>query len=1858
MVKLTKLFCVLVLCLFGIATANAKVEQVHATFENPSNTNTTWNAETRTFTWSTTYYNQLRNIGLPSGDITKYKKLVVDCDIKSGDQFRILIYKGGSNKTLYASNGVNEFILADTLKALYPDDYNEFLLNCDEICLSGNNNAAPGEAVINDVYLETYNDEGEKVYATFENPSNTNTSWDAETNTFKWTTTYYNQLRNIGLPSGDITKYKKLVVDTEIKSGDQFRILFYKGGSNKTLYASNGVNEFILADTLKALYPDDYNEFLLACDEICLSGNNNAAPGEAVINSVYLETYPENESVEIPDIVYEEDPGKPAGDFVDFTEVFPNLQPRLGLGEDGHPIVLGNGDVVVGQRSKNVIADLSPYTKLTLVTSPNLKLVLYMNHEIDAKQNAGDYTEEEAGKYLFQDLQADENGLIEYDLTQLDKQELNCICLPWDNSNKGTVWYILLTEKDGKTIYLNPAIWDVADITERYAAYMFNDYGLNAWADFTATAAARRAENGTAGAYTATIPARYTGIILCRMNGETTENNWENVWNQTEDIKNFDDNTSYTITGWGEGENAKSTYEENAVDVPGPVLTTYTATFTTDKGWEKVYAYAFTKDGENVTEFLGVWPGTELTADAAGVYTVSIEAEAAPAFIIFNNGNSGEGNQTEDLAFEDGKAYTYNISTAEEDPVLTAPEGWTLAVTNGNLAGEDVSSYFAKEYPTDADPVAATIVAGAGKNGSRGILVKAGDDTANENATAWDSQFWIKLNEAVPAGTKVHVEFDYKASQEAKGSTQAHGEPGAYQHHAAIGDVNFTTEWQHFSTDFEVSSDMATGNGGNGLQSIAFNLQEEKSATDYHFDNFGVWYQKPAVISDWTDLIVNGDMEGESTECFYVTEQAIGGPFLAKFTEGIGKDGGKAVKVQSMDIYNTGEKDDQGNDIWSGTDWSTQFFIRLPYQIPAGTKYKVSFDYKADKAGDFDTQAHAEPSDYIHYIGVGSGSFTTEWQTYKKEGTVSADQSKEGKLFQTIAFNLAKNKTATEFIFDNVKFEVPSDVVASLTKNPAVNPQPYPEPITSMVIVGDFLGLEADPTATDDPNWNPANGWQMEQDAENPAIWTLTKPFTAEAKTYKYKATANGKYGDYELPAEGDYEFTFGTEGYPAGDYKLVFTADTENNTLDLVVKPSTILTFTATFTTNAYWWDNVYAYAWSGEGEDVNEYLGEWPGVQLRANADGVYTVTVEGEVAPEKIVFSNGNSGEGNQTEDLDFVDGQAYQYVFNPTFDFENNNGQWADGTQFTEENPAIMDDITLTGVTAQYTTGQLRIGDKKAGSITLTAPEGKSIVQIEFKALKTVDNPLKFEASEGEMTKTKELVEGEGENENIIYSIWTWTGNRTTVSFDGAKRQRNIGFINVTLGEIVPEDIAIYPTGGDIAAALEEAKAKVAKVGDITINLAADGDYTLGATLTAPNNIYVYGNEGTVTVTEEMTGDFITLNGTEVFAMKSETEASDHYLIPSVEIRGLNLKGLKGALVKDAQKTLVENLVIDYSNIEMPASNKNVLDFNGKGYAGKVAVTNSTIWAADKNTGFFAQYGSRPKNINGDWTQEFDIEKSTFVNIANGKNVCDLKQNGTAQNVYTLKNNIFVDCGKSGQTVVGFNKGQTSATPAWDVTGNYFAWGGACVNAAETEKAGQKDSEDIVKNCVEGTLAFTDAANGDFNGRFTLADDAEASEALGAPMWTITYSTPYYLAGNMNNWLNDGVEAEYNLAKNTAAAEGVEEYMITIDLAADAQFKVVKVGGEESIWYPVGSGNAFGENGELEKEGNYTIYFRPNADGGADWFNGVIYVEYNGTTGINAVNTVAQDAVIYDMQGRRVVKAHKGLYIVNGKKTVVK
>ena len=100
---------------------------------------------------------------------------------------------------------------------------------------------------------------------------------------------------------------------------------------------------------------------------------------------------------------------------------------------------------------------------------------------------------------------------------------------------------------------------------------------------------------------------------------------------------------------------------------------------------------------------------------------------------------------------------------------------------------------------------------------------------------AWDNQFWIVANRTLAVGEETIVQFKYKAGIPAKSSTQCHADPGSYLHWAAIGDVNFTEEWQDFETRFTIPSE-TQGN----MKSIAFNLSEIRSANDYHIKDI-VW---------------------------------------------------------------------------------------------------------------------------------------------------------------------------------------------------------------------------------------------------------------------------------------------------------------------------------------------------------------------------------------------------------------------------------------------------------------------------------------------------------------------------------------------------------------------------------------------------------------------------------------------------------------------------------------------------------------------------------------------------------------------------------------------------------------------------------------------------------------------------------------------------------------------------------------------------------------------------------------------------------------------------------------------------------
>ena len=106
-----------------------------------------------------------------------------------------------------------------------------------------------------------------------------------------------------------------------------------------------------------------------------------------------------------------------------------------------------------------------------------------------------------------------------------------------------------------------------------------------------------------------------------------------------------------------------------------------------------------------------------------------------------------------------------------------------------------------------------------------------------------------------------------------------------------------------------------------------------------------------------------------------------------------------------------------------------------------------------------------------------------------------------------------------------------------------------------------------------------------------------------------------------------------------------------------------------------------------------------------------------------------------------------------------------------------------------------------------------------------------------------------------------------------------------------------------------------------------------------------------------------------------------------------------------------------------------------------------------------------------------------------------------------------------------------------------------------------------------------------------------------------MTTGAWAADYYVVGSFTDW---NPKEAYKLTLNTACTTA-KEYMLTVELPADAQFKVVQAEGISiQAWFPEGLGNNYGENGELPGAGWYTIYFRPDYNGNEDWFYNTIYV----------------------------------------------
>ena len=136
------------------------------------------------------------------------------------------------------------------------------------------------------------------------------------------------------------------------------------------------------------------------------------------------------------------------------------------------------------------------------------------------------------------------------------------------------------------------------------------------------------------------------------------------------------------------------------------------------------------------------------------------------------------------------------------------------------------------------------------------------------------------------------------------------------------------------------------------------------------------------------------------------------------------------------------------------------------------------------------------------------------------------------------------------------------------------------------------------------------------------------------------------------------------------------------------------------------------------------------------------------------------------------------------------------------------------------------------------------------------------------------------------------------------------------------------------------------------------------------------------------------------------------------------------------------------------------------------------------------------------------------------------------------------------------------------------------------------------------CIQGDPLFVDAANADYRirgGSPVLGAGTEGSD-LGDPRWIPRME--YYLVGTMTNWTANPL---YKLELNPADSA---EYMINLILHNGEQFKIAKSDGlsiADSDWFPTGMDN----NYQVTASGLYTVYFRPDGQGGDQWHEGYIY-----------------------------------------------
>ena len=395
----------------------------------------------------------------------------------------------------------------------------------------------------------------------------------------------------------------------------------------------------------------------------------------------------------------------------------------------------------------------------------------------------------------------------------------------------------------------------------------------------------------------------------------------------------------------------------------------------------------------------------------------------------------------------------------------------------------------------------------------------------------------------------------------------------------------------------------------------------------------------------------------------------------------------------------------------------------------------------------------------------------------------------------------------------------------------------------------------------------------------------------------------------------------------------------------------------------------------------------------------------------------------------------------------------------------------------------------------------------------------------------VTKEYELAEGN------TYTLW---GRGTTIQFYGMTYEGK-----EPPAPVVGEAIELSPASGDISAELAAAMENNPYPASVTINLAANGEYSVSQAIETVGNLTIQGDAASPATIDASTLTAPMVQVKADLAAFQANEENGFYELGNISISNVKVKGLPQQLIfGNKVKALYNTVSLNNSIVEVASGNKTVFDFNGGGVAEMVSISNSTIYGNPQHTGqlYSSQSGQKATEA-GLEKQTISITNSTLYNIAYAKNVNTHRQANQTWLAYELKNSMIIDCGKQNQFVKGLNGGQSGPNPTWMIDGNSFQWtvDGALTDISALEETA--DEAEPVANNVEGVAVFAgDITTGDFT-----FDQCPQNEAcIGDPRWLVDVVVP------MGEPINLLVQSGEDIAAKLAAAMENNKYPESITI----------------------------------------------------------------------------------------------------------